>query len=268
MNGQARAIGKPLAGPVLALLVGGLIVSGCAGRKVVAPTEPLVEAPAAGEMLANLGARRAQVRALRAIARLRYRSPEAKQNARHVLAVERPNSVRIEVLSMFGTVFALTASEGRLQVYVPDESTFYAGPASPANLARYLPGGLAVPEIVDHLLATPPFAELPPPSVELVDRRIQLSQPTVDGSHVAWFADPHTPIAYRKLDRDGAVIFEARYDDVELVGGIAVAKKITLAVPATAESLEVSMKDPETNPPLPDSYFSLTPPPDSKRIEL
>jgi len=253
---------------IAALLILAAILQSCsASRREVAPPQP-VALPSAARLFQALAQRRNHLRGLRTIARLRYRSADGVESARHVLAIQRPDRIRIEVLTLMGTVFAMTASEGQLSAYVPSESAFYHGAANPTNLARYLPIEISVASVVDHALSTPPVYTGGPSSVVRDQDRIQLLQAAADGQQIVWFRDDLTPVSYRHLDHHGSVMLEADYEEIERHQGIAVAEKITLRFPATEQSLEISMKSPEVNPSFPAAFFSLAQPGGSNRVDL
>ena len=71
------------------------------------------------------------------MARVSYSSPEESRKAKQLLIAARPDRLRFEILSPFGTVFVLTAADGALAAWAREESTVYRGSASAANLQRY-----------------------------------------------------------------------------------------------------------------------------------
>lgn len=73
---------------------------------------------------------------------------------------------------------------------------------------------------------------------------------------------------YREIDRHGRTTVDARYEDLDRSGAIPLARRLTIHFPLTSESLDVSMKDPEINPDLPAGFFSVTPPADTREVDL
>jgi hypothetical protein len=127
---------------------------------------------------------------------------------------------------------------------------------------------VSVPAIIDHVLATPPLLERAQEAVDWDGNLIRLTQSDGARSWVAGFRDVDTPASYREVDRYGRTTIEARYDDIDLNGSIPIARRITVRFPETDESLEITMRDPEVNPRLPDRLFSLSVPPETKEIDL
>ena len=143
----------------LALAVG-CICAGCAaGRRPVAVVPPGV-LPSAAQLEGALASRREAVHSLRALARIRYHDPDESRSSRQAIVVARPDRLRLEVTSLFGSVFVLTTDDGALTAWARQENTVYRGQASPQNLWRYVHVGLPVSELVDIVLGTPPVNRL------------------------------------------------------------------------------------------------------------
>lgn len=244
-----------------------VFVAGCASVRPQ-PSPEVAALPTSQQLLKALEGRRSQLRGLRSIARLRYRSPGTSESARHALAVERPDRLRFEVLSVLGSMFVLASDRGSFTAWVPSESTVYRGAATPANLAPYLPAGVTVPAIVDHILATPPVDLSAPSSVVWDHGLIRLTQADGGGSRSVWFLPPDLPANYREIDRDGHTTIEVTYDQVDTARPVALARRITFRFPQSEELLEVSLRDPEVNPALPPEYFRITPPREARQVDL
>jgi outer membrane lipoprotein-sorting protein len=244
-----------------------VLIPGCLAHRP-APVMPPAQLPTARQLLDTVKRRRLRLTTLRTLAKLRYRSPSANESARNVLAVERPDRLRVEVLSVLGSVLVMTSDGGLLTAYLPREATVYRGTASAGNLARYLPGTVSVPAIIDHVLATPPLLERAQEAVDWDGNLIRLTQSDGARRWVAGFRDIDTPASYRELDRYGRTTIDAQYDDIDSNGPIPIARRITVRFPETDESLEITMRDPEVNPRLSDRLFSLDVPPETTEIDL
>lgn len=254
-------------GRAIAAIAIAVLIQGCTATRPSAPPPP-AQLPTARQLLDTVEQRRLHLTALRTLAKLRYRSPNANESARNVLAIERPDRLRVEVLSVLGSILVMTSDGGLLTAYLPREATVYRGAASASNLARYLPGGVSVPAIIDHVLATPPLLERAHEVVDWDGNLIRLTQSDGIRRWVAGFRDIDTPASYREVDRYGRITIEARYDDIDPDGPIPIARRVTVRFPESDESLEITMRDPEVNPRLPDRLFSLSVPPETKEIDL
>lgn len=249
------------------------VVGACAG---CAASRPLVShprpgrLPGAADLHAALSARREGVHSLRALAHLRYRGPDESNSSREALVVERPDRLRVEVLSMFGPVFTLTADAGTLTAYARQERTVYQGAASPANLWRYARIALPVRDIVDIVLGSPPVRQGSNARVSFDDRlgRVRLYEDLDGGAaQSVWFDEEVRPVAAEERAADGHPYWQARFDAYEPHGGIPVATRIGLELPGT-RSVEIVLEDVDVNPPLENSVFALHVPPGSKIVDL
>jgi hypothetical protein len=142
----------------------------------------------AAELLDNVAGRRAAVTSLRA--RAHVRTGVARLWTRQAVLVQRPLGVRIDVLSPFGLTLALGTRGDVFWAYPPAERTRYEGPATPANLARFVGTPVTVADLVDILLGAPPRREpAGPPHLEVTrERTYRLVVPIVGGAQELRFA--------------------------------------------------------------------------------
>jgi outer membrane lipoprotein-sorting protein len=202
-------------------------------------------------------ARRGTIQSLRAVARVRYTSPSESRRAKQIIVAERPDRLRLEVLSPFGTVFVLSATDGTLAAYSRDESTVYRGSASPENLARYAGVDLPIAMAVDLLLGTPPVGGAEGGVVSRSERGVQLWQNTAQGAQVTWFTALFEPVRYEQRDAEGYVQLRATFDAFASVDGMRLPTLLDLELPPSRERIEIMLRDPEVNPVLARSVFAL-----------
>jgi outer membrane lipoprotein-sorting protein len=251
-------------------LVFSIVCAGCAATRPLAPHPPPAVLPSAAQLEAMLAARYDAVHSLRALARLRYRDADESNSSREAIVVARPDRLRVEVLSLFGSVFVLTADDGALTAYARQEGTVYQGRASPENLWRYTRIGLPLSDLVDIVLGTPPprrgrnaQVAFEPDSGWIRLRR------DLDGlSQVVWFSDAHLPVAAEERDDNQAPLWHATFGDYEDHGGFPIATHIGLDMPAAHRSVEVALEDIDLNPTLDHSVFAFQTPPGSKVVNL
>ena len=254
-----------------AVLLAAAVLHGCAASRPPSPHRAPAPLPSVAELDAALAARRHAVQGLRAVARLRYTDGADTASARQAVVVERPDRVRVEVLSMLGAVFLLVTNRGQLTAYVRDEHTVYRGAASPQNLARYARIGLPVDALVDLLLATPSAGAGGGPADVSFDsqRGAVLLQRVGDGeTHRVWFSERALPVAAEVSDAAGDTAWRARFDDYQEAGGLAVATHVAVELPASAQALDVVLQDVDVNPRVDPSLFALQAPPGSRLVEL
>lgn len=240
-------------------------LAGCTATRPLTPRAAPAVLPSAAELEAGLAARRDAVRSLRALARLRYRDAEQSVTSREAIVVARPDRVRVEVLSIFGSVFLLVADNGEMTAYARDENTVYRGQASPQNLQRYVRLGVPVDELVDIVLATPPArggrARV---SFDEAAGAIRLDQ----GSQTVWFSETSLPLATEEADAEGRARWRATFAAYEDHAGVPIATRIGLDLPAWSQSMEIALQEVEVNPTLDHSIFAFQTPSGSKVVDL
>ncbi|MFQ5667182.1 MAG: hypothetical protein ACE5I7_12215 [Candidatus Binatia bacterium] len=268
--GRIRKIRCQLGGICFLLLVASTLCTGCtAARRAVRRSVPPV-LPSAARLQAALLARRDALQSLRALARVRYRDPQESNTSREALVVARPDRIRVEVLSVFGSVFVLTTGNGVMAAYARRANTVYRGRASPENLERYARLGLPVHSLVDIVLATPPVHPDRPAEVsfDTAAGRIRLRQEFDEGVQLVWFSDARLPVAAEERDPAGRAHWRATFGDYENHRDVLVATRVGFELPAWSQAVEMTLRDIDVNPSLDHSIFALQTPPDSKVVNL
>jgi outer membrane lipoprotein-sorting protein len=243
--------------------------AGCVATRPLPPHAAPAVLPSAAELEAALAARREAVRSVRALARLRYRDAEQSVSSREAIVVARPDRVRVEVLSVFGSVFLLVADDGQMTAYSRDKNTVYRGQASPQNLQRYVRLGLPVEELVNIVLGTPPpgdgHAQV---SFDEAAGTIRLHRRLDQGSQTVWFSETSLPVATEETGADGAAHWRATFAQFEDHGGVPIATRIGLDLPSWSQSMEIALQDVEVNPTLDGSAFAFQAPSGSKVVNI
>lgn len=224
--------------------------------------------PSAVQLETVLATRREAVRSLRALAHLRYRDVNESNSSRQAIIVARPDRLRVEVMSLFGSVFVLTADQGALAAY--KDNTVYRGEASPENLQRYIRVGLPVNELVDIVLGTPPPRQGQHAQVSFDPQvgAVRLWQDLAHGALVVWFSDAELPVAAEERGVDGQTQWRATFDAYEQRDGCPVATRVGIELPQWHRSLQMTLEDVDLNPVLDRSVFALQTPPGSKVVSL
>lgn len=224
--------------------------------------------PGADVLLAAVAARREAIHSLRTLARLAYESPEESHRARQLILAARPDRLRMELFSPFGTVFVLTTLESRLAAYSRGERTVYRGAASAHNLERYASVALPVATAVDLLMGTPPLRSGGTTVVSRDEGYTRLWQDCGTQVRVAWFGAALEPVRYEELDREGRTLVRARFSDYAETGGVRLPMQLTLELPPTRSRVDITLDEPEVNPRLADAQFVLDTPPGSREVDL
>ncbi len=257
-------------GAVLCTVAVSVLSAACTARRPLASHVAPPVLPSATHLEAVLQARRSSVHSLRALAQLRYQDRDESNTSREAIIVARPDRLRVEVLSLFGSVFVLTADNGAISAYARQDDTVYRGSASPENLWRYARLDLPVPDVVALVLATPPgvLERTAQVSFDTDTGWLQVSQSSPQGTLIVWFSDALLPAATAQRDGDGRLQWRATFSEYEEHAGIAIATDIAIQWPTWQRSLEVHLRDVEVNPVLDASVFALQTPPGSKVVQL
>ncbi len=257
-------------GAIFPAVAAALLVAGCAAKRPPAPHLAPAVLPAAVDLEAALRARREALRSLRALARLRYQTPEDSSTSREAIVVARPDRLRVEVLSLFGAVFVLTADNGEIRAYARQEGTVYRGSASPENLWRYARIGLPVSDLVAMVLGSPPprRAQSQQVGFDADTGWIRLQQQLDEGVQIVWFSDAALPVAAEQRRGDGQVQWRVRFSDYQVQDGVPVATHIGIEWPPGQRSMQIGLEQIDVNPALDNSVFALQAPPGSKVVDL
>jgi outer membrane biogenesis lipoprotein LolB len=123
--------------PFLLLLM--VCLSACARL----PTAPVVEQPiiqSAPDLFKQLEARAAEIQSFKGKGNVSVISPQKNYTGNALVAEYKPAVLRVDVLNFWGqpvVAFLLNDQEMKLLVY--PESKLYRGPATAANLSRFIP---------------------------------------------------------------------------------------------------------------------------------
>jgi len=241
------------------LALGSLVIAGCALRP---SAEPSPRTTTATELLETLETRRAAVSSLRA--RARVRTGVAGRWTREAVLVQRPGDVRVDVFSPFGLALALGVRDSVLWAYPPGEGVCYQGPATPENVTRLLGAPLAVSDLIDILLGTPP-ARVPvtTPALDVTDEgEYRLTVPFGPGVQTIWFAGDALTVLRAEETRGSAVVFRLAFRDYR--DGFPHA--FDLNAPIVGATTEVTYRDVEPNAALDATLFA--PPPAPRVLPL
>ncbi len=248
-----------------AALLAGCLLLAAACRSLPGPLPPLDPGDARPERLLSALDRTASERhALRGRARLDAAGGVLPGSQSLVLVLERPDRLRVEILSFLGQAQAvLTTDAGRYELLIPAERHYESGMLYRGLLWDVAQIDLEPREVVELVLGAP-----------LPDRRLALDRAlaTPDGGVRLELAggrgDEHESFVFdaqgrlRRLERStrGRPPWRVRFDDYAPVDGAPLAHAIALEFERSEARAELSLRDLELNPALPDGLFRLRPP--------
>jgi outer membrane lipoprotein-sorting protein len=202
----------------------------------------------------------ARVTSVQGLAKVKVHSPDNKLNGTQVILAEKPDRLRAETLSPFGSPLLLLAADGdKLGVLLPSRNLYYTGAASPANLERFVRIPLRLADLVSVLLYQPPIIDArSEEGFELVEGGWLLIRRGSSHRQELTFNGERQLVEASYFDRDKLLMkitygkFDEAGERFPLFFGIELPEQKTTA------SLEFS--DPETNGKLKAGIFQLTPP--------
>lgn len=237
-----------------------LVAAGCGLVRPKGPGAPgTVDAE---RLLASLEARREATHSLRARARLK--AGLAGVWTRQAVLVQRPDDVRVDVLSPFGLALAVGTANDLLWIYPAAQGVRYEGVPSAPNVARFLGTPLAVADLVDILLGVPPARRaVGAPSAHTTgDGTWEIVVPLEDGHQTLWFAGDTGELHAAEERRGDGVTLRLGFDDYR--DGFPWALEI--AAPALGQAARVAYDAVERNVPLDSALFA--PPPAPRVLPL
>jgi hypothetical protein len=212
--------------------------------------------PVAGEdalLRARVEATTAQAserRTLRAVGKLRLRSPDGSTAVQEVVLAERPSRLRLESLNVLGQAQTLLVTDGEHFTFF-DGKTLEGGAADSGILKQRLGLALAPGEAVRALLAAPLEVTWPPSEILGRGEERELRLP----SQTLRFGATGELAAIAALDSAGDVRWRAEYADWRDVPGGRYPFSLVLSFPETRLRAELSLSQAELNAALDPSLF-------------
>lgn len=203
------------------------------------------------ELLRALAAEEAKVVTVHGDGKLKIDSPQGAGALSMFLWVSRPSLVHLETLDFFGKPQGVMTTDGtRFGLYQAQEGRFYTGPASPQNLARFLPIVMAPAELTMLMLGQP--ARIPHSDAKLeLDHEAGAYRLTLTAGDVTQriWVHPRFLRAVRS-EVGGPNAFGARFEVLEPIGVSGAGmfpRVITLEAPAAKTRLELRYSEVKFN---------------------
>ncbi|MBX5481985.1 MAG: DUF4292 domain-containing protein [Myxococcaceae bacterium] len=227
--------------PFVFLAAGALaaVLSGCPPRRIDFGPRGRIDDPEA--LLELVAETEATVITLDGEAKVHVDAPGGKGAFSMFMALVRPTYVHLEPLDFFGRPQGvLVINEDHFGLYQAQDNRFYEGPATAANVARFLPLALPPAELVRVMLGAVP--RIPHERAELVpDERCACYVLTLHHGAVTQRLEVH-PSRYRVLKSEvtGMPAYDLELGDLDTIQGISFPRRITLRAPAA--QVEVSLR--------------------------
>ncbi|TYO99582.1 outer membrane lipoprotein-sorting protein [Geothermobacter ehrlichii] len=194
---------------------------------------------------------------LRGLAQVSSDSPGGHFSASQAILAARPDRLRTEALSMFGSPLMILATDGAtLHAWLPGQNRFYAGPATADNLRRFLHLPLSLPDLVRLL-----HYDIPLMGGEAAGSRVgdawQLVVTEGERRAVVRFDAKLRPVSFRLLTGEKE-LFSVSYGHFAASDGFP--RRIRFEQRSENRRLQIDFKSLELGPGLDDSLFRLKPP--------
>jgi hypothetical protein len=163
-----------------------------------------------------------------------------------------PSSLRVDVLDLFGRSLLNFASDGhRVEVLFPREGKMFYGPATPGNLAAFVPPGVTLPQALQILTGDLPLSTGEPTEWRLDGERnaylMAWMNPGGSLQERLWVdAQSLYPVAEEWYGNTGRKVFTAHLSDFAKDRP----QQISFKTANPETELRLAFSDMELNPPL------------------
>lgn len=249
--------GRPLSR--LLALVTGLALSGCAYALDLVAEEkdlPRPSRPVAQEILRTLQGREATVTSLQAVLDLTVRHGGTREYRQEVVAIERPDLIRLESIGWGGFTSLVVMSDGRrLVAHALLQNIFVEGSATPDNVAAVTGLRVAPAHLVRLLLGLPPLS-IQVEKTELYgpddDHAYLLREQESSFTQRLWLSDDDLSLLRGELYDRQSLRLRFRYSPASYE-----LRSLLLEEPLKQMAVEVSYRSYNLNPELPRELFRI-----------
>jgi len=235
-----------------------------AGCRTLPPAPPPAAVISTEDLLARLQARQKQVQSFQAKGRITFLSPEQNYSGTALLTGRLPASLKASVLDFLGRTILSFATDGaEVKVLSPGENKLFQGPATPGNLAAFIPPSVSLPQVLRLLVGALPLSPGPPQNFEYetatgryrlewrqggaLTERLWVAAQGLYPVQEEWFGGAMEPRFIAELANFGALAPD-------------LPEKITLKTSAPKKEMRLVYRDLKLNPPLTPADLTLASP--------
>jgi hypothetical protein len=240
-----------------------LFSAGC--RTLFPPPQPPVAVVSQDNLLAVLKARQEKIKSFRAKGRITYLSPQQNYSGTALLSGQLPTSLKVDVLDFLGRTILSFATDGaEVKVLSPRENKLFQGPATPRNLAAFIPPTVSLPQALRLLLGALPLSQGPPQNFtyeaatgryrlewrqgNAITERLWVAAEGLYPVQEEWYGGAPEPLFTAELANFGALAPD-------------LPEKVTLKTSTPKMEMRLVYHDLNFNPPLTPASLTLTAPP-------
>ena len=243
-----------------------------AGCRALPPAPPPVAVISPEELLARLNARQEKVQSFQAKGRITFLSPEQNYSGTTLLTGRLPAGLKVDVLDFLGRTILSFATDGsEVRVLSPRENKLFQGPATPRNLAAFIPPTVSLPQALRLLVGALPLSQGPPQNFDYeaatgryrlewrqgdaLTERLWVAAQGLYPVQEEWFGGAPEPRFTVELSNFGALVPD-------------LPEKVTLKTPTPKMELRLAYRDLKLNPPLTPAELTLASPPGVVQVPL
>jgi hypothetical protein len=249
-----------------------LILGLLAGCRALPPAPPPVTGITAEELLLRLKSRQQHIQSFQAKGRVTFLSPRQNYSGTTLLTGRLPASLKVNILDFLGRTILSFATDGaEVKILSPQENKLFLGPATPGNLAAFIPPTVSLPQALRLLVGALPLSPGPPDRFEFQSATGRYLLEWGQGSALQerlWVdAQGLYPVAEEWFGGASQPRFTTELADF---GDLApdFPQKITLKTTTPKMELRLVYRDLKLNPPLTPAELTLTPPPGMAEVPL
>lgn len=249
-----------------------LILLALFGCRALPPAPPPVTGLAAEELLTRLKSRQERVQSFQAKGRITYLSPKQNYSGTALLTGVLPASLKVDILDFLGRTILTFATDGsEVKILSPHENKLLRGPATPGNLAAFIPPTVSLPQALRLLVGALPLSSGPPDRFDYegatgryrlewgqagkLQERLWVEAQGLNPVSEEWFGGASEPRFTAELADFGAVAPD-------------LPEKITLKTATPKMELRLVYRELKVNPPLTPADLTLTAPPGISEVSL
>jgi len=245
-----------------------LVFAGLAGCTTLQPipTEAPTRPWEAAQLREALAQRQEQFHSLKAAARVNYSGPDGKSGFDEAVFVQRPDRLRLETLSLLGTLLVVTANNKEIIGYDPRGGIYVRGQGSKANLLKVTKIPLELDEMTALLLGLPPVDARTP--AQQNGNTLIFASPSGRKDTISFESNQPVPTKWERVDARGQIELIASFADyVQTPAGL-FPSKILIESPQQNKRLEIRFQEPELNVAIPNDLFSQQKPANVKEYPI
>ncbi|AEI68137.1 DUF4292 domain-containing protein [Corallococcus macrosporus] len=243
-----------------------VLCSGCPKRIEFGPEGELTDADTVYQRVVK---NQDNVVTLEGDAKLRAELPDQSGTLSMFVAVTRPAMLHLETFDFFNRPLASLVSDGqRFGLYQAETNTWYQGPASPANVSRFLPVMLPGEELVPIMLGQVPL--IPPERMTLaLDRKKGVYVLTLYRGEATQILEVHTRhLRVMKSEVRGIPGYDLAFEDFLEQGGLIFPGRVSLEAKQAKTKLQVRYQQIKLNARPDLTLYEVVPPEGARVVEV